>query len=78
MERVTVFLRTALFSYGNAQAHVPAGVMVLEGAVVDRPHGGLTVQTSRLLDQQGRDQGEVELVLHLPWAKVDHLLVHEG
>jgi len=77
MESVTVFLRTALFSLGGADSHLPAGVMVIDGKIVDRPAGALTVETSRLLDGRGRELGDQALTLQLPWAKIDHILARD-
>jgi hypothetical protein len=74
MEKVTVFLRTALFSFGGDDAHVPTGVMVLVGEVVDRPSGGITIKTERLLGERGRLLSEAKHTLCLPWAKVDHIV----
>jgi hypothetical protein len=75
MERVTVFLRTALFSYGNADAHLPNGVMVIEGRVLERLSGGLKIETDLMLDVRARELSDDVLILELPWAKVDHILV---
>ena len=76
MDRVTIYLRTSLFSLGGPRAHVPAGVMVVEGASPGSEGGALTVHTERLLDDRGRELSDAELVLRLPWAKVDHVVVH--
>lgn len=78
MRRVTIYLRTSLFSVGGPKAHVPAGVVVVEGELVDEAGGGVTVRCERLLDERGRVLDESRLVLRLPWAKVDHLVVHEA
>ena len=75
MDRVTVYLRTSLFSYGGPDAHVPNGVMVVEGEILDRPSGGIRMRAQRLLDDRGRELSRNETVLQLPWAKVDH--IHE-
>lgn len=75
MEKVTVFLRTALFSYGHDDAHLPNGVMVIEGRVLERLAGGVKLETDLLLDLRGRELSDDVLVLELPWAKVDHILV---
>lgn len=78
MEKVTVFLRTSLFSFGGPDPHVPPGVMVIQGAVLGRPAGGLSIETSRMLDDRGRVVSEATVRLELPWSKVDHLWVHEA
>ncbi len=75
MDRVTVYLRTTLFSLGGPRAHVPAGVMVVEGTSPGSEGGAITVHTERMLDERGRELSDAELVLRLPWAKVDHVVV---
>lgn len=77
MERVTVFLRTELFSFGHADSHIPNGVMVIEARLVERLSGGVRLETDLLLDARGRELSDEVLTLELPWAKVDHLLVQE-
>ena len=76
MESVTVFLRTSLFTFGGADAHVPSGVMAVGGKVLDTPAGGILIRARRFLDERGRPLGEQDVTLHLPWAKIDHLVVH--
>lgn len=77
MERATVFLRTELFSFGHDDAHVPNGVMVIEGRVIERISGGIRFETDLLLDGRGREMTDDVLTLELPWSKVDHILVQE-
>ena len=74
MDRVTVFLRTSLFSFGGPDAHIPAGVMVVEGSLVDRVSGGIVIDTDRFLDERGRELSAAGLKIQLPWAKIDHIL----
>ena len=76
MNRVTVYLRQPLFSDGGQHAHLPAGVMVIEGSATDRSGSVLTIDTARLLDARGRALAERSLTLLIPWAKVDHAVVH--
>ena len=75
MDEVTIFLRTALFTFDGPEAHLPVGVSAIEGVVTEEAKGGLVVTTSRLLDHRGRELATKELKLHLPWGKVDHLLL---
>ena len=75
MDRVTVFLRTSLFSFGGPNAHLPAGVMVIECTIAERLSGGLIIETDRMLDERGRELSDISLTLQLPWAKVDHIWV---
>lgn len=77
MEKVTVFLKTSLFSVTGKDGHVPAGVLIVEATVVDRPSGVLRVDTERLLDERGRLLSEKAVRLDLPWAKIDHVLVRD-
>ena len=74
-ERVMVFLRTSLFSVAGPTAHVPHGVTVVVGTVIDRPAGSVRVAAERLVDERGRVTSEAPLVLELPWDKIDHIAV---
>ncbi len=74
MERVSIYLRTALSSYGGAD-HLPDGVMILEGHLAERDAATLRVETDRLRDDRGRTLLEETITLIVPWEKVDHLLV---
>ena len=78
MDRVTVFLRTSLFSFGGHDAHVPAGVMVVVGRLIDKPNTCVILETHAFLDERGRKVSEEGMTIHLPWAKIDHILVHEN
>jgi len=77
MNRVTVYLRTSLFSFSGADAHLPPGVMAIQGQT---PEGGsgstLRVEVDKLLDERGRSLSEDPLSLQLPWSKIDHVVVH--
>jgi hypothetical protein len=74
MSDVTIFLKTALFTYSVEPRHVPAGATAVEGEVLDQSGGNLTVRIKRLLDERGRPLPEAPVTLVIPWAKVDHLL----
>jgi hypothetical protein len=74
MERVTIFMRTALFTYSYEPRHVPVGVTVLEGDVPSQEGGALTVKVTRMLDDRGRVLSETPVTLIVPWSKIDHLL----
>ena len=78
MNRVTVFLRTNLFSFSGPEKHVPSGVMVIEGHVIEQNAIGITIETDHLLDDRGRILSEASLKLVLPHAKIDHMLLLEG
>ena len=77
MERVTVYLRTSLFTPRSDESHVPEGVMIIEGTALDGPGGGVTLQATALKDDRGRTVSEDTIALHLPWSKVDHLQLHD-
>jgi len=74
MARVTVYLRTSLFTLRGEQAHLPAGAMVLEGEELEGSAGGLRVRVGEARDDRGRSLGTVGLVLRLPWSKIDHVV----
>ncbi|MCB9684080.1 MAG: hypothetical protein H6738_00980 [Alphaproteobacteria bacterium] len=77
MEKVTVFLKTSLFTLPGADGHVPTGVMIIDATVVDRPSGALRVDTERMRDERGRVLSDKGVRLDLPWAKIDHLLLRD-
>ena len=74
MARVTVYLRTSLFTLKGEHAHLPAGAMVLEGDELEGASGGLRLQVDAARDERGRDLGPVAVTLRLPWAKIDHVV----
>ena len=78
MSQVTVFLRTSLFSYSGPKKHLPPGVMVIDGHVIEQNNSGITVETSRMMDDRGRVLSEDSLKLVLPQSKIDHILVIEA
>jgi|JI6StandDraft_1071083.scaffolds.fasta_scaffold186347_2 hypothetical protein len=75
MSRVTVYLRTPLYSSGGASAHLPAGVHTIEGVMADRDASSVRVDAERLLDDRGRELLDEAVTLIVPWAKVDHMVV---
>jgi hypothetical protein len=78
MERVTIYLRTSLFSISGDNAHLPKGVLTLEGTVVDRPPGGVVIDVAKYLDERGRELECDPQKLFLPWAKVDHVVLQDA
>ncbi len=74
MDPFTVYLRTALFSTGGAEAHVPAGSMIIDGKITDRPSGAIVIETTRLRDGRGRELAEAKLTLQIPMSKIDHIV----
>lgn len=75
MERVNVFLRTPLYSVGGGGAHLPSGVLLLEGMLMERDGAGIRIEADRFLDARGRELLEETLTLVLPWEKIDHVLI---
>ncbi len=75
MDRVSVYLRTPLFSYGGTGAHLPAGVLIIEGLLADRDASSVRIDAERLLDERGRVLLEETFTVVIPWAKIDHILV---
>lgn len=74
MVKVTVYLRTALFSFGENEGHVPHGVHAIRGSLVERGEAALVLRTEELYDYDGEKLASASLVLELPWSKVDHVL----
>jgi hypothetical protein len=82
MKRVRIFLRTELFSVSAARgasgpAHVPSGVMILEGTLRETDGAGFHVEASGFQDLHGKALEGKPVVLILPGAKVDHVHVIE-
>ncbi|MFT6159725.1 MAG: hypothetical protein ACJAZO_003458 [Myxococcota bacterium] len=79
MSHVTVFLRTALFSLGGDNAHVPAGTMVLKGTLPGpEVTGSLALTVSECLDLRGKSLATDSISLILPMSKVDHILLTDA
>jgi hypothetical protein len=78
MDRLTLFLRTSLFSLGGSDPHVPPGVMVVKGRSSDRGAGGVTLSVEEGLDEKGRALPTKPITLVIPWSKIDHVLVHDS
>ena len=75
MEQATVFLRTALFSADSNDAHIPAGVSIMNVDVLDRPAGTITVRVNEYRDDRNRLLEGQPTTLNIPWSKIDHLLL---
>lgn len=79
MSNVTVFLRTALFSLGGDNAHVPAGTMVLKGTLPGpEVKGSLSLTVAECLDGRGRSLSTQSVSLIVPMSKVDHILLTDA
>lgn len=73
MDDVTLYLRTALFSTGNADAHVPMGAVIVDCQVLERHPGALLIQVKALKSERGKVISEQTPVLEIPWSKIDHV-----
>lgn len=78
MDRVRVLLRTPLFSTGGPDAHVPVGVTIVDGRLLEGSGMGLLVDVEGVFDASGRRLPSEPCVLLLPTAKIDHVLVLES
>ena len=74
MDKVTVYLRTALFSFGEAEGHLPHGVHAIAGEVVERTAAALVLRTEQLFDYDGQELAAEPHLLELPWPKIDHVV----
>lgn len=74
MSTDTIYLRTALFSFGSDDSHVPNNTMALRGTANDPKNGILSVDVTECLDGRGRTLGTVTITLGLPLSKIDHIL----
>jgi hypothetical protein len=73
-ENVTIYLRAPLFTLTGDAAHVPHNGVIIEGAIVD-DKANPVVKVARFRDERGRVVSEKEVVLIVPWGKIDHVLV---
>lgn len=75
MDRVVIFLKTALFSEDKKSGHVPPHTMILEGQILEQPSGGFIVSvTGYRTDSNKSLEGEPRK-LFIPGGKVDHMLL---
>jgi len=73
MDDVTLYLRTALFSTGSADAHVPPGAVIADCRVLERQQGALVILVKALKSERGKVISEQASVLEIPWSKIDHI-----
>lgn len=78
LDRVRVLLRTPLFSTGGPDAHVPPGVTIVDGRLLEAGGMGLLVEVEGVYDGAGRRMDASACVLLLPASKIDHVLVLEA
>lgn len=78
MDRIRVLLRTSLFSTGGPNAHLPPGVSIVDGRLLEGGSMGLLVDVDRVFDGSGRALEAKPCVLLLPSGKIDHVLVLEA
>ena len=87
-DRATLYLRTALFTPPVASGlvlqaqdaalgqHVPAGTMIAVVELVETHGTHVVARLQRAYDGRGRSLGECDVVVWIPWDKIDH--VHPG
>lgn len=78
LDRIRVMLRTTLFSTGGPDAHLPPGVSIVDGRLLEGGGMGLLVDVDRVYDGAGRALEANPCVLLLPSSKIDHVLVLEA
>jgi hypothetical protein len=78
MQRMTLYLRATLFAPPGATPHVPAGALILVGNADEGGSGGVTLRLEQAFDEKGRPLPTTPVRLIVPWAKIDHVLLHEG
>jgi len=76
LDRLRIYLRAPLFAT-RKDPHVPPTAVILDGQVVARGDGALTVRVSAWADVNGQPlPGSGQLVV-LPVSKIDHAVVLE-
>lgn len=75
MDRVRVFLRTALFTVSGEIRHAPEGAVIVEGRVREILAGGLILEVSVWRREDGRVLDAPAATIYLPSAKIDHVLL---
>lgn len=73
-DRVTIFLRTPLYTLAADAAHVPANAFIIEGSISEE-QGGPIVSTILFRDEKGKILAEKVVKLLIPWGKIDHLRI---
>ena len=75
MDRVVIFLKTALFSEDKKDGHVPPHTMILEGNITDQPGGGFVVAVTGYRTGDNKSLEGSPCTLYLPTGKIDHMLL---
>ncbi len=87
-DHATLYLRTALFTppvatglVAQAQEaglgqHVPPGTMIAVVELLEQHATHVVVRLTRAYDGRGRALGATDVVVWIPWDKIDH--VHPG
>lgn len=75
MDRVVIFLKTALFSEDKKSGHVPPHTMILEGQIVEQPSGGFIVSVTGYRNDSNKALEGEPRKLFIPSGKVDHMLL---
>lgn len=71
---IRVFLRQDLYVPPGDAAHLPRGVAVLEGALLEVNALGLVVDVTAYLSEKLQSLGGNAAKLLVPVAKIDHVL----
>ncbi len=78
LARVTVFLKTTLFTFSSGERHVPSDVSAIEGDLQRIGDGGVTLQATGWRDERGRALEGQSRTLFVPMSKVDHVHMQES
>ena len=76
MSNVQVFLKTALFSFGdvpNVEDPVPSSVLMVEGQIVENRSGGIVIDVEKYFDGRRRERSGQAQRLFIPMGKIDHI-----
>jgi len=80
MQTVKIYLKTMLFSIKpnrhaskSYQDPIPSTTMILEGEILERGHGGVTLQVQKYYSDQHKELTAESMTLFIPNGKIDHI-----
>ena len=73
MNKVKIYLKTALFALPEAGDNLPAGCMIMEGEVEDKLSGGLIIKATSYYNIRHKELSGSECRLFVPMSKIDHI-----
>ena len=73
MNRITIFLNSPLFRFNGPDSHLPNGVIVVEGTLIEEVTDGIGIATDKMCDSRGNELSTANMNLQIPWSKVDHV-----